>query len=174
LFHRESGPARRKIPVNQFVIADVNSPQLEQPVDNPALLFKNGRPPTMPMNKPHLEFHKIDMEEGWATPPGYPSGILQKILASDLDETRKMGSRTRLLRFAPGIYTTAPFVHDHWEEVYLVSGDLIVGNDAQGRGGELFEAPTYACRPPGVHHGPFKSDRGCLLYEIHYYDESRK
>jgi hypothetical protein len=83
----------------------------------------------MPMNKPHLEFHRIDMKQGWATPSGYPSGIEQKILASDLDEARKMGSRTRLLRFAPGVYTTAPFVHDHWEEVYLVSGDLIVGND---------------------------------------------
>ena len=128
----------------------------------------------MPMNKPHLEFHKVDMKEGWATPSGYPAGIQEKILASDLDETRKMGSRTRLLRFAPGVHTTAPFVHDHWEEVYLVSGDLIVGNDAQGRGGKLFEAPTYACRPPGVHHGPFKSDHGCLLYEMHYYDESKK
>ena len=73
----------------------------------------------MPMNKPHLEFHKVDMNQGWVTPPGYPSGIQQKILASDLDEKRKMGSRTRLLRFAPGVYTTAPFVHDHWEEVYL-------------------------------------------------------
>ena len=112
----------------------------------------------MPMNKPHLEFQRVDMAEGWATPAGYPAGIQQKILASDLDETRKMGSRTRLLRFEPGTYTTAPFVHDHWEEVYLVSGDLIVGNDAAGKGGEAFEAPTYACRPPGVHHGPFKSD----------------
>ena len=83
----------------------------------------------MPMNKPHLEFIRVDMTEGWATPPGYPAGIKQKILASDLDETRKMGSRTRLLRFDPGVYTTAPFVHDHWEEVYLVSGDLIVGNE---------------------------------------------
>ncbi len=42
----------------------------------------------MPMNKPHLEFHKVDMNQGWATPPGYPAGIQQKILASDLDETR--------------------------------------------------------------------------------------
>ena len=25
----------------------------------------------MPMNKPHLEFHKVDMKEGWVTPPGY-------------------------------------------------------------------------------------------------------
>jgi hypothetical protein len=42
----------------------------------------------------------------------------QKILASDLDETGKMGSRSRLLKFDPGLYTTIPFVHDHWEEVY--------------------------------------------------------
>ena len=128
----------------------------------------------MPMNKPHLEFHPVDMATGWQTPAGYPSGIQQKILASDLDEQRKMGSRTRLLRFAPGAFTTAPFVHDHWEEVFLVSGDLTVGNDAQGRGGEAFQAPTYACRPPGAAHGPFKSEAGCVLYEIHYYDESKR
>jgi hypothetical protein len=128
----------------------------------------------MPMNKPHLEFQPVDMAKGWETIEGYPSGIQQKILASDLDERRKMGSRTRLLRFAPGAFTTAPFVHDHWEEVYLVKGDLVVGNDAQGKGGRPFAAPTYACRPPGALHGPFRSDEGCLLYEIHYYDESKK
>ncbi len=128
----------------------------------------------MPMNKPHLEFQRINLADGWATPPGYPEGIKQKILASDIDETRKTGSRTRLLRFEPGAYTTTPFVHDHWEEVYLISGDLIVGSDAQGQGGELFEAPTYACRPPAAYHGPFKSSRGCTLFEMHYYDESKK
>jgi hypothetical protein len=128
----------------------------------------------MPFNKPHLEFHRLDLDKGWVTPEGYPSGIQQKILASDLDEGRKMGSRTRLLRFKPGVYTTAPFIHDHWEEVYLLEGDLTVGNDTQGKGGESFKAPTYACRPPGAAHGPFKSERGCMLYEIHYYDESTK
>ena len=128
----------------------------------------------MPFNKPHLEFHRLDLAKGWVTPEGYPPGIQQKILASDLDEGRKMGSRTRLLRFASGVYTTAPFVHDHWEEVYLLEGDLTVGNDTQGKGGESFKAPTYACRPPGAAHGPFKSERGCMLYEIHYYDEAAK
>ena len=123
----------------------------------------------MPVNKPHLEFHRVDMSRGWATPPGYPPGIEQKILAGSLDEERHRGSRTRLLRFQPGVYTTAPFVHNYWEEVYLVSGDLVVGNDEQGRGGESFAAGTYACRPPGAVHGPFRSDGGCLLYEIHYY-----
>ncbi len=127
----------------------------------------------MPMNKPHLEFHNVESEEGWETPPGYPAGITQKILASDLDEDKKMGSRTRLLKFTPGTYTTAPFVHDHWEEVYLLEGDLIVGNDKDGNGGEAFTGSTYACRPPGAAHGPFKSDTGCVLFEIHYYDESQ-
>ena len=126
----------------------------------------------MPMNKPHIEFTRVDMKDGWHTPPGYPAGITQKILASDLDETKKMGGRTRLLKFEPGTYTTSPFVHDHWEEVYLVSGDLIVGNDAQGKGGQACVAPTYACRPPGAHHGPFTSHGGCILHEIHYYETS--
>jgi hypothetical protein len=121
--------------------------------------------------KPHLEFTTLDMDHGWEVPPGYPPGIQQKVLASDLDETNKTGSRTRLLRIEPGAFSTEPFVHDHWEEVYLMQGDLIVGNDAKGEGGELFEAPTYACRPPGVYHGPFKSVGGCLLFELHYYQD---
>jgi hypothetical protein len=125
----------------------------------------------MQVNKPHLEFHRVDMASGWETPPGYPDGIEQKILAGALDEANKTGSRTRLLRFRPGVYTTAPFVHDYWEEVFLVAGDLTVGNDAHGSGGENFASGTYACRPPGAAHGPFKSNGGCLLLESHYYPE---
>ena len=60
------------------------------------------------------------------TPPGYPKGIQQKILSGGLDEEARRGTRTRLLRFVPGALTTAPFVHEYWEEVYLVSGDLTV------------------------------------------------
>jgi hypothetical protein len=124
------------------------------------------------MAKPHLEFMGLDMSEGWAVPPGYPDGIEQKILAADLDEDAKTGSRSRLLRFQPGVFSTVPFVHDHWEEVYLVEGDLTVGNDADGNGGERFTAPTYACRPPGAPHGPFKSEGGCMLFELHYYPDA--
>jgi hypothetical protein len=128
----------------------------------------------MLFNKPHLEFHKLDMGSGWETPPGYPTGIKQKILASDLDEQAKKGSRTRLLTFVPGTYTTKPFVHDYWEEVFLLEGDLIVGNNESGQGGEQFKAKTYACRPPGIHHGPFKSEQGCMMLEIHYYDAAER
>ena len=78
----------------------------------------------MLFNKPHLEFHKLDMGDGWETPEGYPAGIKQKILASDIDEAGKKGSRSRLLKFDPGTYTTEPFIHDHWEEVFLLEGDL--------------------------------------------------
>lgn len=123
----------------------------------------------MTLDKPHLEFTTLNLNEGWEVPPGYPPTIAQKILSGTLDEKGKRGFRTRLLRFQAGGFTTEPFVHDHWEEVYLVSGDLIVGNDKQGNGGVKFGPNTYACRPPGAFHGPFKSETGCLLYEIHYY-----
>ena len=124
----------------------------------------------MAVNKHHDEFYALDLKSGWETPAGYPEGIEQKIIAGGLDEENRRGTRTRLLRFAPGVFTVAPFTHEYWEEVYLVEGDLIVGNDAEGKGGESFYAHTYACRPPGAPHGPFKSERGCLLLEIHYFD----
>src|SRR5579871_2913274 len=107
----------------------------------------------MPIAKEHLEFHELDLASGWRRPAGYPDGIDEKILAGALDEKARTGNRTRLLRFAPGARTTLPFVHEHWEEVFLFSGDLIVGDDASG-----------------VAHGPFRSQAGCLLFEIHYYD----
>jgi len=117
--------------------------------------------------KAHEEFSTLDMDAGWTVPPGYPDGIEEKILSGRLDETARRGSRTRLLRFLPGAFSTEPFVHEYWEEVLLISGDLIVG---AGDAAESFLPHTYACRPPGVYHGPFKSETGCLLVEVHYYD----
>lgn len=127
----------------------------------------------MPVNKQHREFHPIAMgADGWQLPEGYApgGGVDEKVLSGSLDPANKRGSRTRLLRFQPGVFTKKPFVHDYWEEVFLLQGDLTVGNDDAGEGGEPFSAFTYACRPPGVHHGPFKSNGGCLLLEMHYYD----
>ncbi|MEX1098318.1 MAG: hypothetical protein WED34_19895 [Planctomycetales bacterium] len=119
--------------------------------------------------KPHLEFFPIDLETGWSPIPGYPPGMTEKALAGGLDEANRRGGRTRLLRIEPGAYSIKPFVHEYWEEVFLFEGDLVVGNDATGEGGEQFVAPTYACRPPGVHHGPFTSKGGCVLFEVHYF-----
>jgi hypothetical protein len=124
----------------------------------------------MTVNKKHEEFYVLDMNSGWETPLGYPKGIQQKILSGALDEVNSQGARTRLLRFEPGVFTTAPFVHEYWEEVYLPSGDLTVGSDADCNGGKSFPSNTYACRPPGAYHGPFKSNGGCMLLEMHYFD----
>jgi len=127
----------------------------------------------MAVEKQHREFHPIDMSaSGWQLPEGYEpgGGVDEKILAGRLDTLNRRGSRTRLLRFQPGVFTRQPFVHDYWEEVFLLQGDLVVGNDEDGNGGTPFTAFTYACRPPGVYHGPFKSIGGCLLLETHYYD----
>ena len=123
----------------------------------------------MAIEKEHKEFYTVDLTRGWETPPGYPEGIKQQILAGFLDEKNKRGFRTRHLRFEPGVYTTAPFVHDYWEEVFLLSGDLVVGDERSGL--ETYGPSTYACRPPGVSHGPFRSTHGCLMFELHYYDE---
>ncbi|MBR8248415.1 cupin [Burkholderia cenocepacia] len=126
----------------------------------------------MAINKLHDEFHTLDMQRDWRLPEGYDpaSGAQELILSGALDTERKRGSRTRLLRLPAGLHTQQPFVHDYWEEVFLVEGDLTVGNDEHGNGGTPFEGYTYAVRPPGAWHGPFKSNGGCVLLEIHYYD----
>lgn len=124
----------------------------------------------MAVNKQHREFYQVDVTTGWESLPGYPPGIQQKILSGALDTKNRKGGHTRLLRFMPGAYTTKPFEHDYWEEVFVISGDLIVGSDANGKGGEPFYANTYCVRPPAVAHGPFRSETGCLLLESHYYD----
>ncbi|WDR86133.1 cupin [Burkholderia ambifaria] len=126
----------------------------------------------MAINKLHDEFHTLDMQRDWRLPEGYDpaSGAQELILSGGLDIERKRGSRTRLLRLPAGLHTKKPFVHDYWEEVFLVEGDLTVGNDEHGNGGTPFNGYTYAVRPPGAWHGPFKSNAGCVLLEIHYYD----
>ena len=111
----------------------------------------------MGYDKGHKEFHGVDMKEGFHTVPGYPWGFSEKILAGSLDEKNKVGNRTRILKIEPGAFSTVPFVHEYWEEVFLVSGDLVCGSDAQGKGGQSFTGPTYCVRPPGVYHGPFTS-----------------
>lgn len=124
----------------------------------------------MAEKREHKEFYQVEMSGGWESPPGYPAGIQQKILTGGLDAGNKRGRLTRMLRFLPGARSTEPFVHDFWEEVFLLSGELIVGADADGKGGKVFRQYTHCCRPPGIPHGPFRSETGCLLVETHYYE----
>jgi hypothetical protein len=72
---------------------------------------------------------------------------------------------TRILNFAPGCDTSpnGPQVHDFWEEVFILEGgihDLTLG--------ETFTAGMYACRPPGMPHGPWTSPDGCTTFEVRY------
>ena len=119
--------------------------------------------------KAAVDFHELSVDDGWEPVPGGAAGVEQKMLSGALDEKAKTGVRTRLIRFRPGTVAPDVFVHDYWEEVYLLSGRLVTGCDAQGAGGEAFGAPAYACRPPGTEHGPFAAPEGCLFFEIQYY-----
>jgi hypothetical protein len=127
------------------------------------------------MTKPHREFLRVAFEAGqpgedrWTPVDGSDGLIDELILADDLDPGARTGSRTRLARWKPGARVPRPVVHDFHEEVFVVRGDLVVGCDAHGRGGERFDAPTFACRPPGAVHGPFASREGCVLLEFQYY-----
>ncbi len=112
----------------------------------------------------HREFYEVDLSEGWVRVESYPEGVAEKILAGRLDEENKTGCRTRLVRFSPGADTREAVTHDYWEEVFVLSGDLLVGEAR-----EAFGPNTHAFRPPGASHGPFRSEGGCILFEIHRY-----
>lgn len=112
------------------------------------------------MPKPELEFHLPTGK--WRRPAqSTVDGLTEQILSND-DET---GGYTRLLRFEPGVDSgpNGVQVHDFWEEVYIVEGDLTdLTLD------ETFTAGMYACRPPGMPHGPWRSEAGALLVEFRY------
>ena len=62
-----------------------------------------------------------------------------------------------------GVETRGTITHDFWEEVWILEGELI---DLGKR--QTFGAGMYACRPPGMVHGPYRVDRGCVTLEIRY------
>ncbi len=72
---------------------------------------------------------------------------------------------TRLTRFLPGA-DTATFggkSHDYPEEVFIVSGRLYDEAFAQ-----WLDTGHYASRPSGEVHGPFKTDVGCVVFEVSF------
>jgi hypothetical protein len=110
--------------------------------------------------KPELEFFDTATVAWTAVQPGVP-GLTERLLASD----PSTGTATRMLRFEPGTDTSPLGVvtHDFWEEVYIVSGDL---HDLTLD--EVFTEGMYACRPPGMRHGPWRSMEGCVTFEVRY------
>ena len=109
----------------------------------------------------------------WQPVAGHEEWISEMILADTLDERARTGSRTRLARWQPGTLLPQPVRHDYREQILLLEGDLVVGCDAQGNGGEQFAALTFAGRPAGIWHGPFTTRTGCVMLELDIY-ESRE
>ena len=106
--------------------------------------------------KEELEFHDVS-SVAWE-PAGAP-GLWQRVLAGD----KATGDHTRILRFDPGTVTSETLVHDFWEEVYVLEGSI-----TDLRLNETFGAGMFACRPPGMPHGPWESSEGCLTFEVRY------
>jgi ChrR Cupin-like domain len=117
------------------------------------------------MSKPELEFFRPDAlpwvpVAGSAAAGAGGPGIEQKVLSRD----PATGDATRLLRFAAGVATDETIAHDFWEEVWIVEGTIVdLGKN------ETYTAGMYACRPPGMRHGPYASPSGALLFEIRYH-----
>jgi hypothetical protein len=113
--------------------------------------------------KPTLEFHTPSAP--WIAVEGPVPGIWAKMLSEDPDT----GDYTRLLRFDPGVNTAEQGIriHEYWEEVYILEGDL---TDLPLN--QTFRAGMYACRPPGMPHGPWSTERGALMLEIRRHPDS--
>lgn len=111
------------------------------------------------MPKPELEFHHPTTP--WQRAPGPAEGIWQQVCAADPDT----GAYTGLSRYEPGADSTpnGVAIHDCWEEVYILEGDL-----TDLTLGQTFTAGMYACRPPGMRHGPWRSEGGALMIEWRY------
>ena len=112
------------------------------------------------MAKPEIEFVDCDTQDRWRPVEGDTLGIQEKILSED----RVTGDYTRVLKFPPGIETKETLVHDFWEEVWIIEGSLF---DIAKK--ETYLPGFYACRPPGMKHGPYRIPYGCVTFEIRYY-----
>ena len=117
------------------------------------------------MPKPEHEFFSPDHlpwtpTQGSAQGGAGGAGVMEKILARD----PRTGDVTRLLRFEAGVETRETITHDFWEEVWILEGSLTdLGKQ------RTFTAGMYACRPPGMVHGPYRVPAGgCVTFEIRY------
>ncbi|MXX41856.1 MAG: cupin [Acidimicrobiales bacterium] len=113
------------------------------------------------MGKQEFEFFDPELL-AWEPEAGI-NGLYSKTLSEDPDS----GSYTRLLKFLPGTDTSAAGVqlHDFWEEIWLVEGaihDLTLD--------QTFTKGMYACRPPGMAHGPWVSPNGAITFEVRNFD----
>ncbi|PSN67772.1 hypothetical protein BS50DRAFT_348611 [Corynespora cassiicola Philippines] len=98
-------------------------------------------------------------------------GIAQLTLNHD----PQTGRGTYLQRWDPKTENQIQnFVHEYVEEIFLVDGDFRDLKGRQSGSGEIIagqEGPvwtkgSYAYRKPGMEHGPFRSEEGCLMFIV--------
>ena len=114
------------------------------------------------MAKPEHEFFDVS-PIAFTRCAGAVDGLTERVIVAD--DAAADGVITRMLRFAPGCDTTpnGTLAHDFWEEVYILQGSI-----TDLRLNEKFTAGMYACRPPGMPHGPWRTGEGCLTFEVRY------
>jgi hypothetical protein len=112
----------------------------------------------MRVAKPELEFFDTEQLD-WTPVAGGLPGMYERILALDVET----GDLTRLARWEPGMDTRSLGVqaHPYWEELYILEGSI---HDVTL--GKTFSKGFFACRPPWMQHGPWKSSEGCTTFEI--------
>jgi len=117
------------------------------------------------MPKPEYEFGPADRVEHTDCSP-HVEGLSEQILARDTDSD----AVTRILTFQPGTDTSpnGPLRHDFWEEVYIFEGSMV-----DLRLNQEFKAGDWATRPPGMEHGPWRSEHGARMFEVRYYQKDR-
>ena len=115
--------------------------------------------------KPEFEFFNPlhSTEHHWRACEGDVTGEIEEMILSVDEET---GDFTRLLHFGPGADTSpnGTLTHEVWEEVWIIEGTI-----EDLRLGKAFGPGQYACRPPGMEHGPWKAGQdGAMTFEIRY------
>lgn len=90
----------------------------------------------------------------------FSQGAFEQILSVD-DES---GALTQILTIEPGVENDEVLIHDYWEEVFILEGEAV-----DKRLNKTFTAGMYACRPPGMKHGPYAYPIGCKMLEFRYY-----
>lgn len=112
------------------------------------------------MAKKEMEFSDTSKVE-WTTCEGKVPTLKERIIVKD----EANGTVSRMLKFEPGTDTSPNGVleHDFWEEVYILEGSI-----KDLRLDQTFTKGMYACRPPGMPHGPWVTEEGCLTFEVRY------
>ena len=126
----------------------------------------------MPMNKPHLN----SIGSTWTMAGRRRKAIRLVSSRRSWRAISMRGVRREAARGCCG--SSRARLHDRTVRPRPLGGSLSAVGRSHGRQrrqgpGRRVVPGAHLCVPStGAYHGPFKSEGGCMLFEIHYYDES--